>query len=95
MGRPKVSDGKPLAIRLDIATRDRLEALRAQLDDGLGVTLAQVVRLVLNRGMDALGAPDAKKASLVPTPTGVELPTGHALLRELVTTSTKKPRRKP
>lgn len=94
MGRPKVSDGKPLAIRLDIATRDRLEALRAQLDDGLGVTLAQVVRLVLNRGMDALGAPGAEKTALVPTPTGVELPTGHALVRELVT-STKKPRRKP
>ena len=62
MGRPKVSDGKPLAIRLDIATRDRLEALRAQLDDGLGVTLAQVVRLALNRGMDVLGAPGAPAA---------------------------------
>jgi hypothetical protein len=57
MGRPRVSDGPPLAIRLDAKTRERLEALRTALVPGLEVTLAQVVRAALTRGLDAMGAP--------------------------------------
>lgn len=56
MGRPRVSDGKPLSIRLDTATRDRLEALQKTLTPGLEVTLAQVVRAALVRGLEALEA---------------------------------------
>lgn len=54
MGRPRVSDGPPLAIRLDAATRARLDALRTTLVPGLEVTLAQVVRAALTRGLDAM-----------------------------------------
>ena len=54
MGRPKVADGKPLSIRLDTTTRDRLEALQTTLEPGLEVTLAQVVRAALVRGLEAL-----------------------------------------
>jgi hypothetical protein len=54
MGRPRVSDGPPLAIRLDAATRARLDALRTALVPGLEVTLAQVVRAALTRGLDAM-----------------------------------------
>lgn len=61
MGRPKVSDGKPLAIRLDAQTRARLEALQTTLSPGLEVTLAQVVRAALARGLDAMEATGTKK----------------------------------
>ena len=56
MGRPRVSDGKPLSIRLDTATRTRLGALQKTLTPGLEVTLAQVVRAALVRGLEALEA---------------------------------------
>lgn len=54
MGRPRISDGTPLAIRLDASTRARLEALRTTLVPGLEVTLAQVVRAALSRGLDEM-----------------------------------------
>lgn len=54
MGRPRVSDGPPLAIRLDAKTRARLDALRTTLVPGLEVTLAQVVRAALAQGLDAM-----------------------------------------
>ena len=56
MGRPKIADGKPLSIRLDAATRERLEALQNKLIPGGEVTLAQVVRAALTRGIEALEA---------------------------------------
>lgn len=49
-----MADGKPLSIRLDTTTRERLEALQKTLTPGLEVTLAQVVRAALVRGLDAL-----------------------------------------
>lgn len=49
-----MSDGPPLAIRLDAPTRARLDALRTTLVPGLEVTLAQVVRAALSRGLDAM-----------------------------------------
>jgi hypothetical protein len=49
-----VSDGPPLAIRLDARTRERLDALRTTLVPGLEVTLAQVVRAALSRGLDEM-----------------------------------------
>jgi len=52
-----VSDGTPLAIRLDATTRARLEALRTTLAPGVELTLAQVVRAVLARGLEAGGFP--------------------------------------
>jgi len=62
MGRPKIADGKPLSIRLDAATRDRLETLQKTLIPGLEATLAQVVRAALTRGIESLeeGAPQRK-----------------------------------
>lgn len=54
MGRPKVADGKPLSIRLDTETRERLEALQKTLTPGLEITLAQVVRAALARGIESL-----------------------------------------
>ena len=53
MGRPRVSDGKPLSIRLDAKTRERLEALQ-KTRAGLEGTLAQVVREALARGIAEL-----------------------------------------
>ncbi len=62
MGRPKIADGKPLSIRLDAATRERLEALQNTMIPGLDATLAQVVRAALTRGIESLeeGAPQRK-----------------------------------
>jgi predicted DNA-binding protein len=61
MGRPRVSDGPPLAIRLDAATRARLDALRTTLVPGLEVTLAQVVRAALSRGLDEMESNDFRR----------------------------------
>ena len=61
MGRPKVADGKPLSIRLDTKTRERLEALQKTLLPGDEVTLAQVVRVVLSRGLDEVEGRRAPK----------------------------------
>ncbi len=63
MGRPKISDGTPLAIRLDAKTRERLEALQTTLVPGLEVTLAQVVRAALTRGLDAMDLALARQAA--------------------------------
>lgn len=54
MGRPKVSDGKPLSIRLDTQTRERLEALRDVIAPGLTATLAQVARGALVLGIETM-----------------------------------------
>lgn len=59
MGRPKIADGKPLSIRLDAATRERLKALQNKLIPGGEVTLAQVVRAALTRGIESLEATTA------------------------------------
>ena len=54
MGRPKITDGTPIALRLDAPTRERLEALQTTLIPGVEVPLSQVVRAVLVRGLDAM-----------------------------------------
>ena len=72
MGRPRVSDGTPLAIRLDATTRARLEELRTTLAPGVVLTLAQVVRAVLARGLEA-GAFPSRDGGF-PTPDGQASP---------------------
>lgn len=61
MARPRVADGKPLSIRLDTKTRERLEALQTTLEPGLEVTLAQVVRAALVRGLESLEGKGTRK----------------------------------
>ena len=75
MGRPKISDGTPLAIRLDATTRERLEALRTTVMPGLEVPLSQVARAALIHGLDAMER--AEKGS---HPKGLQAGTGQAFV---------------
>lgn len=70
MGRPRVSDGFPISLRLDAAMKERLEALRGTLAPaGTGLSLTQALRAALTAGLDALNAP---AATTTPRPAAVQ-----------------------
>lgn len=60
MGRPRITDGPPISIRVNADMRARLEALQATMLPGLTVDLSQVMRRALEIGTAELEARSAK-----------------------------------
>lgn len=66
MGRPRITDGPPISLRVPAELRARLEALQATMLPGLTVDLSQVLRRALEIGVAEIEASSAKGFKVAP-----------------------------